>query len=95
MSVFRKQLKARYQKTLRKSAKLVSCPRRTLLTTTLYKIWPVVNDFNEKFQSTPMSQRLCVDEQMCPTKMKTFLLQYLPNKPHKWGVKFLYPLLVE
>lgn len=54
----------------------------------LYKIRPIVNHFNEKFQSVPMTQRLSVDEQMCATKMKTFLRQYLPDKPHKWGVKF-------
>jgi len=54
----------------------------------LYKIRPLVNHFNEKFQSVPMRQRLSVDEQMCATKMKTFLRQYLPDKPHKWGVKF-------
>lgn len=53
----------------------------------LYKIRPITKHFNEKFQSVPMPQYLCVDEQMCATKMKSFLRQYMPDKPHKWGVK--------
>lgn len=53
----------------------------------LYKIRPIVDHFNNRFQSIPMTQRLCVDEQMCATKMRTFLRQYLPDKPHKWGIK--------
>lgn len=53
----------------------------------LYKIRPIVKHFNEKFKSVPMTQRICVDEQMCSTKMKTFLRQYMPDKPHKWGIK--------
>lgn len=54
----------------------------------LYKIRPVIDHFNERFSSIPMLQRLCVDEQMCATKMKaTNIRQYMPNKPHKWGFK--------
>nr|XP_047141258.1 piggyBac transposable element-derived protein 1-like [Hydra vulgaris] len=37
--------------------------------------------------SVPMSQRLCVDEQMCSTKMVSHIRQYMPSKPHKWGMK--------
>lgn len=53
----------------------------------LHKVRPLITYFNEKFSAIPKSQRLCVDEQMCTTKMKTFLRQYIPNKPHKWGFK--------
>lgn len=54
----------------------------------LYSIRDIVNHFNMKFSSIPMIQRLCVDEQMCSTKMKkTNIRQYMPNKPHKWGFK--------
>lgn len=54
----------------------------------LYKIRLLVNHFNEKFLSVPMLSRLCVDEQMCATKMTgTNIRQYMPNKPHKWGFK--------
>lgn len=55
----------------------------------LFKIRPVINHFNDRFSSVPMIQRLCVDEQMCPTKMKaTNIKQYMPAKPHKWGFNF-------
>lgn len=54
----------------------------------LHKIRPVIDHFNNRFSLIPMSQRLCVDEQMCSTKMKaTQIRQYMPNKPHKWGFK--------
>lgn len=54
----------------------------------LFKMRPVINHFNDRFSSVPMTQRLCVDEQMCPTKMNaTNIKQYMPKKPHKWGFK--------
>lgn len=54
----------------------------------LYRVRPLIDHFNERFGSVPMLPRLCVDEQMCATKMTgTNIKQYLPNKPHKWGFK--------
>lgn len=54
----------------------------------LYKVQPLVKHLNERFQTVPKLPRLCVDEQMCATKMKrTSLRQYMPAKPHKWGFK--------
>lgn len=53
----------------------------------LFRIRKLINDLNEKFDSIPKNARLCVDEQMCATKAKHHLRQYLPNKPHKWGIK--------
>lgn len=38
-----------------------------------------------------MEECLSLDEQICPTKAKFFIKQYLPIKPHKWGYK-LYVL---
>jgi hypothetical protein len=32
---------------------------------------------------------LWVDEQLCATKARHFLKQYIPIKPHKWGYKLL------
>lgn len=55
----------------------------------LHKLRPVINQLNSKFGSLPYEQRLSVDEQMCATKLGHFLKQYLPNKPHKWGFKFI------
>lgn len=46
-----------------------------------------MNHLNAKFDSVPKSARLCIDEQMCSTKMISSFRQYMPNKPHKWGMK--------
>lgn len=53
----------------------------------LFRIRKLANLLLARFDSVPKEARLCVDEQMCSTKMKHHLRQYMPNKPHKWGVK--------
>ncbi|XP_026462686.1 piggyBac transposable element-derived protein 1-like [Ctenocephalides felis] len=53
----------------------------------LFRMRIVVNILNDRFDSIPKPARLCVDEQMCDTKMVHHLRQYMPNKPHKWGMK--------
>ncbi|XP_054277156.1 piggyBac transposable element-derived protein 3-like [Macrosteles quadrilineatus] len=53
----------------------------------LYKLRPVVEELRSKFKSVALEQKLCVDEQMCATKAKNYLRQYLPKKTHKWGYK--------
>ncbi|XP_046868914.1 piggyBac transposable element-derived protein 4-like [Drosophila willistoni] len=53
----------------------------------LFRTRRVIDILNERFDSVPKQARLCVDEQMCSTKMKHHLRQYMPNKPHKWGIK--------
>ncbi|XP_050340699.1 piggyBac transposable element-derived protein 1-like [Bactrocera neohumeralis] len=57
----------------------------------LYLIRPLIDTLNRTFGSIPKLDRLCVDEQMCSSKMKNYMKQYLPNKPKKWGFK-LYVL---
>lgn len=54
----------------------------------IFRIRRLSNALNERFDSVPKTARLCVDEQMCSTKMKHHLRQYMPNKPDKWGIKF-------
>lgn len=54
----------------------------------LHKIRPVVTHLNKKFQSIALEQHLSIDEQMCSTKVKHYMKQYMPMKPHKWGFKF-------
>lgn len=53
----------------------------------LHKIRPVVEHFRRVFSNIPMEECLSVDEQMCPTKGKAMIKQYMPAKPHKWGIK--------
>jgi len=54
----------------------------------LYKVRPVMNRLLCNFQKVPLEESLSVDEQLCATKTASFLKQYLPDKPHKWGYKF-------
>ncbi|XP_037037947.1 piggyBac transposable element-derived protein 2-like [Bradysia coprophila] len=53
----------------------------------IYKIRPLVNALIKRFQTVPLEKNLSVDEQLCSTKCKSIIKQYLPNKPHKWGFK--------
>jgi len=53
----------------------------------LFKVRPLSDHLRKKYNDTPMSQMLCIDEQMIPFKGNTALKQYLPSKPHKYGYK--------
>lgn len=53
----------------------------------LHKVRPVIDHLNTKFITVLFAHRLSLDEQMCATKIRHFMKQYLPNKPHQWGFK--------
>lgn len=53
----------------------------------LFRIRNITNTLNDRFDLVPKASQLCVDEQMCSTKTRHHLRQYIPNKPHKWGIK--------
>jgi len=53
----------------------------------LHKIRPLIDHLNTKYSSVQCNQYLSVDEQLCATKARSYLKQYLPDKPHKWGYK--------
>jgi len=54
----------------------------------LFKIRPLINHFNEKFQSATFPEVICsIDEQIVPHKGFSSLKRYIPSKPHKWGYK--------
>lgn len=53
----------------------------------LFKIRPLIDALNKKFSSIPLEENLAIDEQLCSTKARNYLKQYLPMKPHKWGYK--------
>lgn len=53
----------------------------------LHKLRPVIDSLSKKFISIPMEEMLSLDEQICATKARHHLKQYLPLKPHKWGYK--------
>ena len=53
----------------------------------LFKVRPLLDYLQQKYNEIPMNQMLCVDEQMIPFKVASSLKQYLPNKPHKCGYK--------
>jgi hypothetical protein len=54
----------------------------------LHKIRPVMETLKKRFASILLEEALSIDEQLCSTKARHFLKQYLPMKPHKWGYKF-------
>lgn len=53
----------------------------------LFKIRPLITHLLAKCQSVPYEECMSIDEQLCTTKGKSYLKQYLPDKPHKWGYK--------
>lgn len=53
----------------------------------LYKLRPIITRLQNSFLSVPMEESLCVDEQICATKARHHLKQYMPAKPHKYGYK--------
>ena len=53
----------------------------------LFKIRPLITHLQKKFRSIPPSQMMCVDEQLVPFKGQSYMKQYIPSKPHKWGFK--------
>lgn len=59
----------------------------------LQKIRPLLDSIRKTFQEIPPSERLLLDEQICTTKNRSYLKQYLPNKPKKWGYKFFCPAM--
>lgn len=62
-------------------------PREDVGHDRLHKIRPVLEGLRQRCLSIPMEECLSLDEQICSTKARHFLKQYLPNKPHKWGYK--------
>ncbi|XP_028413305.1 piggyBac transposable element-derived protein 3-like [Dendronephthya gigantea] len=53
----------------------------------LFKVRPVIDSVLEKCKLLPQEEKHSIDEQIIPTKCRTGLRQYLPKKPHKWGIK--------
>ena len=50
----------------------------------------MIDSLLEKCKQIPQEGHHAVDEQIIPTKSRTSLRQYLPNKPNKpnkWGIK--------
>ena len=53
----------------------------------LYKVRELVDKIRDNFLKVEPELRHSVDEQMIATKGRSNIRQYMPNKPHKWGVK--------
>ena len=53
----------------------------------LYKVRPLLDCILESCRGIEQEEAHSIDEQIVPTKSKSSLRQYLPNKPHKWGIK--------
>ncbi|CAK9814101.1 PiggyBac transposable element-derived protein 3 [Anthophora plagiata] len=57
------------------------------VTDSLQKIRPILDKLLKNFNRIPMSEHVCVDEQIIPFKGRHRLKQYMPKKPKKWGYK--------
>ncbi|XP_025191763.1 piggyBac transposable element-derived protein 3-like [Melanaphis sacchari] len=53
----------------------------------LFRIRTVLETLKKRFQTVTLEESLSVDEQLCATKGRHFMKQYMPMKPHKWGYK--------
>lgn len=53
----------------------------------LHKLRPILDHLNNVFSTVPLEGKLSIDEQLCSTKLRHFMKQYLPMKPHKWDLK--------
>ena len=54
----------------------------------LYKVRPFLDIVLENFKSCYQPfQHISIDESMISFKGRLCFVQYLPNKPHKWGIK--------
>lgn len=53
----------------------------------LHKIRPLLTHLFNKFSTIPREECLSLDEQICATKARSYMKQYMPAKPHKWGYK--------
>ncbi|XP_065070858.1 uncharacterized protein LOC135695640, partial [Rhopilema esculentum] len=53
----------------------------------LFKVRPVIDSVQNKCRKVPQEEKHSIDEQIIPTKGRSPIRQYIPNKPHKWGIK--------
>ncbi|KAL2085028.1 hypothetical protein ACEWY4_020546 [Coilia grayii] len=53
----------------------------------LFKLRPLLTALKSSFNTVPMQEMLCVDEQIVPFKGKSGIKQYNPKKTKRWGYK--------
>lgn len=53
----------------------------------LYKIKPFLDGLRNNFLKIEQEEKQSIDEMIWPTKTRWRIRQYIPNKPHKWGLK--------
>lgn len=53
----------------------------------LYKVRPMIDSLVTKCRNLQQEECHSIDEQIIPTKSRSPIRQYLPKKPHKWGIK--------
>ena len=53
----------------------------------LHKVRPVIDSVLQDCKNIPLEEIHSIDEQIVPTKCRSGLKQYMPRKPHNWGIK--------
>jgi hypothetical protein len=52
-----------------------------------------VDSIKSRFREIEVEEYNAVDELIIPFKGRSSLKQYVRNKPHKWGIKYLLALV--
>ncbi|KAF2878824.1 hypothetical protein ILUMI_27348, partial [Ignelater luminosus] len=50
----------------------------------------IIKYLQNRFITVSTEESLAIDEQICATKVRHHLKQYVLNKPHKWGYKLFF-----
>ena len=84
----RPQLQQGFDSPLNKLARNTHCVNaKTKEDNKLSKIRPLLENLRENFLQMSPGDFNSVDEIIFPFKGRSYLHQYLPNKPHKWAFK--------
>ncbi len=54
----------------------------------IWRLRWLVDVLNQRFrQEYTLGQNICIDEMLIAYKGRIHFIQYMKNKPHKWGMK--------
>ena len=91
MAILLQQFSLNYEKFLHLVDNSRMMPRGQPGHSKIFKVEHVVNSLVQNYKfSYIMKKEVSVDESMIAYKGRLSFLQYMPKKPHKWGIKAWY-----